>query len=54
MNSDRGDTKCKGPGVIFSKKKLEGAGLVGAGMTERKRRRNLERQAGAAACKFFQ
>lgn len=43
-------------GDIFKKKKkIEGAGLVGTGMTERKRRRrNLERQAGAAACKFFQ
>lgn len=41
MYSDSGDSKCKGPGVVFSKK-IEGAGLVGAGVT-RKGSRNVDR-----------
>lgn len=39
--SDSGYSKCKGPGVVFSKK-IEGTSLVGTGGTE-KGNRNVDR-----------
>lgn len=44
---DSGDSKCKGPGVVFSKK------IEGTGRTE-KGNRNVDREVAAESCIFFQ